>query len=70
MAFCYLAGTIKHCGTDVLLPIALVLQFVLFPYMPPILLGYFETEGECRDAVLFLEAKTNTPIILTCMVST
>lgn len=70
MALCYLAGITKRCGTDMLLPIALVLQFILFPYMPPIILGYFETEWECQDAVQFLEAKTNTPIILTCVVST
>lgn len=70
MGFYYLVGTIQPCGIDMLLPIALVIQFILFPSFPPILIGYFESETACLAAVAYIAERTREPLILTCVVST
>ena len=52
----------------VLLPIVLVLSFWEYPEMPPVHVERFETESECKAALIVLDKSTPVTIILQCLV--
>jgi hypothetical protein len=51
-----------------LLPLVLAMEIVLFPDLPTILIGSFETEVECTAFAEKLDQSTPILLRLTCLV--
>ena len=53
-----------------LLPIILLIRIAMFPGLPPIEAGRFESEKECAAAAAKVDASTPVILVLTCEIDT